>query len=206
MNFKEILHQTTPFLILCPLLILFAIVYAAMIWKEGGTSIMLLPQVLILLFLSVLLLVLDRLFVKNWQQTLVIIELLSVLFIYLGIAYKGRVLQLQPEEKVKTFTIVFPVEVSKANDLEYVFPFSRKMSVSKNGQVLFLSEQMEKAFRREIKPSFDIQYSVKEDTILGKIYTVEFYRLIKEKSDVIEPIEESEKVAILKEIEEVLRN
>ncbi len=206
MSFKEIFQQVTPFSVLCPLAILTAIIYAFIIWKEGGTSIMLMPQVLILLFLSALFLMADRVLVKNWRQTLVVIELLFVLFIYLGIAYKGRTMAIQPNESLTTFHSVYPVEAHEASDMEYVFPFSRKIRVNENGQAVFLSEQMQKNFRLEVISGGDYSYSTQEKNILGKNYTVQFYRLHVEDLKRKDDLTETEKEAVWKQIEEVLKN
>ena len=204
MNFKEIFQQTTPFLILCPLLILLMTYYLFAIWREGAPAIMLLPQVLVMLFVSIVFLFLDRMALKNWtQQSLVIAELVVLFLVYISVAYKNKTIEIHLTTKVTHFNIISPIEENKATELESIFPFNKKIHITKNNQIIFLSEKMKEAYTLKVVTQKTYVLSGETHRFADKTYGVDFYNFHYETD--AGTIVELRRKAVLKKIEEVLK-
>lgn len=184
MNFKEIFQQITPFLIACPLFALAMLYYLFVIWKEGGTSIMLLPQVLIFLTASILFLVFDRMLVKHGQGLLTIIEAVAVVFIYLAIQYSAKSLTFQPAKEVTHFWVVHPVEENQSTKLEATSPFTfhRQIQIEENDQIVYLSQKTIDRYKLKVQTSTSYTSSGELHQIEGRTVRVDFYGL-KHKND-----------------------
>ena len=201
MNLKAILHQTTPFLILCPLVALLMIYYLFAIWREGGTTIMLLPQVLVFLFVAVLFFYLDRIALRNWaQQPLILVELLVLFLLSISVAYKNKTIEVQLSPEVSYFNVVSPIAAEKATELKSIFPFSRRIFIEENNQTIFLSEEMRKSYHFKVKTKTPYTSTGEIHAMEGKDYKVELYSLRYETAEADSEME-WRKAMVLKEIE-----
>ncbi len=177
MNFKEILQELTPFIVLAPIFILFALYAVFNIWRANDISVMLLPQALAILVVGVLCLILDRWAIRNWsQQVLVFVELLVIGGAYFGAAYQSRVLILEVKESVEYFQVISPIRGEKETPSVCVFPFSRKIVIDENEAIVFLSKVLLEKYLLEVKPKRDYLVSGQTYTIEGKVYEVSQYR------------------------------
>lgn len=205
MNFKDIFQQITPFLIACPFFILAILYYLIVIWRGGGTSVMLLPQVLILLLVSVLFLTFDRILLKHGQKMLVITEIVLVMIIYLAVEYSGRAITFRPANGVTQFQVVYPIEEDKSTELKSVYsiPFHRKINIDQNNKSIFLSEKAVNDYK--LKVSTKNSYTVSGETFdfKNQSYQVDFYSLQNEGE--IDTVSELRKQVVWKGIEEVLK-
>lgn len=132
MNFKEIFPKITPFLIVCPVLMAIGFIYTLTICIQGDTSILLLPYTLSLLFISTLFLVLDRNFVKNGQRMLFPMELLSMVFLYVGITSQNQNTPIEAKKELPDLKVVYSIEEQNAFDSKYIFPFNGEIEMTAN--------------------------------------------------------------------------
>ncbi|MGB1242026.1 MAG: hypothetical protein ACPG49_05875 [Chitinophagales bacterium] len=206
MNFKEIFQQITPFLIACPFFILAMLYYLVAIWRDGGTSVMLLPQVLILLLVSVLFLTFDRILLKHGQKMLVITEIVLVMIIYLAVEYSGKAIGLRPANGVTQFQVVYPIEEGKNTELESVYsiPFHRKINIDQNNKSIFLSQKAVNSYKLEVDTKNSYTISGQTFNFKNQTYQVDFYNL--QNKGEIDTISELRKQVVWKRIEEVLKN
>jgi len=206
MNFKEIFQQITPFLIACPFFVLAMLYYLIVIWKEGGTSVMLLPQVLIVLLSSVLFLAFDRILIKHGQGILVMLEAVLVLCIYLAVQYNGQSLRFRPANGVSQFWVVSPIEESKSTQIEGVFsiPFHRSITIDQNNQIVFLSKNTLENYQLKVESSVAYTTSGERHEFENQALQIDFYNL--QGGTKLDTIGELRKKAIWKEIEKVLKN
>ena len=170
----------TPFLLLCPLAIAYAILLIINISLRQDFSIMILPQVIGLLVAAILLLLLDRFLVVRFSQTYVALgELLLLFSIYLIWAYSNRKLIVEAKEQ-EQFGIVSVVEPSKATQTSYSFPFNRRIKLVKPDQVLLLTNQLKYNYRMDILSSCG---SYTSSGINAGDYVIDWYWICSEKDD-----------------------
>jgi len=206
MKSNEIFQQITPFLIACPFFIFATLYYLIAIWKDEGTAIMLLPQVLILLLVSILFLTLDRVLVKHGQGILTVIEVVLMAVIYLGANYSNKSITFQPNKDVSYFQVVYPIEESKNTRLKpmYLVPFHHKIDIDQNNQSIFLSEKATQSYK--LKVSTNNSYTINGETYSFKnqTYRIDFYSLQNEGK--IDTISVLRKQVVWKQIEEILQD
>ena len=206
MNFKEIFQQITPFLIACPFFVLAMFYYLIVIWKEGGTSVMLLPQVLVILLVSILFLTFDRILLKHGQGILIFVEILLVLFIYLAVEYNGKSLRFQPAKGVSHFWVVSPVDEDKSTKLEGIFsiPFHKRIAITQNNQIVFLSEKTLENYTLKVETQASYTTSGERQEFGNQTLQINLYTL-QDRTET-DSISRLEKKRVLKEIREVLKN
>lgn len=177
MNFKDFLQELTPFIVLTPIVVLFALYAVFNISRANDFSVMLLPQTLAILVVSILFLALDRWAIKNWsQQMLVFVELLVIGGMYFGVAYQSRTLVLEVKKEVTNFQVISPIGGEKTTPTTHVFPFSRKVIIGGDGATIFLNRALLDSYELEVNTERDYVVSGQTYTIEGKVYNVRQYR------------------------------